>query len=82
MFLRDLFFLKKINWQLCACSAYRTALCKSKRGGFKDTHADDLLAPVLKVLLISNSLAFEILVVCLDFSLDNRANPSLLIDLL
>lgn len=29
--------------------AYRTAICKAKRGGFKDTHADDLLAPVLKV---------------------------------
>jgi hypothetical protein len=41
---------------LCACSAYRTALCKAKRGGFKDTHPDDILAPVLKVflLLISN----------------------------
>lgn len=31
--------------------AYRTPLCKSKRGGFKDTYADDLLAPVLKVFL-------------------------------
>jgi acetyl-CoA acyltransferase 1 len=31
--------------------AYRTPPCKSKRGGFKDTHADDLLAPVLKVCL-------------------------------
>ncbi|PKI36480.1 hypothetical protein CRG98_043118, partial [Punica granatum] len=29
-------------------AAYRTALCKSKRGGFKDTYPDDLLAPVLK----------------------------------
>lgn len=29
--------------------AYRTALCKSKRGGFKDTLPDDLLAPLLKV---------------------------------
>lgn len=32
-----------------SCSAYRTPICKAKRGGFKDTHADDLLAPVLKV---------------------------------
>ncbi|XP_058101288.1 3-ketoacyl-CoA thiolase 2, peroxisomal [Magnolia sinica] len=32
-------------------AAYRTALCKSKRGGFKDTHPDDLLAPVLKALI-------------------------------
>ncbi|KAM7261399.1 hypothetical protein ACFE04_008766 [Oxalis oulophora] len=32
-------------------SAYRTALCKSKRGGFKDTYPDDLLAPVLKAVV-------------------------------
>ncbi|XP_057430068.1 3-ketoacyl-CoA thiolase 2, peroxisomal [Lotus japonicus] len=32
-------------------AAYRTALCKAKRGGFKDTHADDLLAPVLKAVV-------------------------------
>ncbi|XP_077250922.1 3-ketoacyl-CoA thiolase 2, peroxisomal [Tasmannia lanceolata] len=32
-------------------AAYRTALCKSKRGGFKDTHPDDLLAPVLKAVI-------------------------------
>ncbi|KAL3531138.1 hypothetical protein ACH5RR_010460 [Cinchona calisaya] len=31
-------------------AAYRTAICKSKRGGFKDTPADDLLAAVLKAL--------------------------------
>ncbi|XP_027150692.1 3-ketoacyl-CoA thiolase 2, peroxisomal [Coffea eugenioides] len=31
--------------------AYRTAICKSKRGGFKNTLADDLLAPVLKALI-------------------------------
>ncbi|CAL5326914.1 unnamed protein product [Camellia sinensis] len=31
-------------------TAYRTALCKSKRGGFKDTYPDDLLAPVLRAL--------------------------------
>ena len=30
-------------------SAYRTAICKAKRGSFKDTHPEDLLAPVLKV---------------------------------
>jgi len=30
-------------------SAYRTAICKAKRGGFKDTLPDDLLASVLKV---------------------------------
>ncbi|XP_070669100.1 uncharacterized protein [Malus domestica] len=29
--------------------AYRTPICKAKRSGLKDTHADDLLAPVLKV---------------------------------
>jgi hypothetical protein len=50
------FILSKTIVILCACSAYRTALCKAKRGGFKDTHPDDILAPVLKVflLLISN----------------------------
>ncbi|KAI4319335.1 hypothetical protein MLD38_032943 [Melastoma candidum] len=32
-------------------AAYRTAICKSKRGGFKDTLADDLLAPVLKAVV-------------------------------
>ncbi|RVW24388.1 3-ketoacyl-CoA thiolase 2, peroxisomal [Vitis vinifera] len=36
--------------------AYRTALCKSKRGGFKDTYPDDLLAPVLRALLEKTNL--------------------------
>lgn len=33
----------------CVFSAYRTAICKAKRGGFKDTFAEDLLVPVFKV---------------------------------
>lgn len=33
-------------------SACRTPICKAKRGGFKDTLADDLLAPVLKVTAV------------------------------
>ncbi|KAE9621178.1 hypothetical protein Lal_00019777 [Lupinus albus] len=37
-------------------AAYRTALCKAKRGGFKDTHADDLLAPVLKAVIEKTNL--------------------------
>ncbi|XP_011034453.1 PREDICTED: 3-ketoacyl-CoA thiolase 2, peroxisomal-like [Populus euphratica] len=37
-------------------AAYRTPLCKSKRGGFKDTHADDLLASVLKALIEKTNL--------------------------
>ncbi|KAJ8763928.1 hypothetical protein K2173_003710 [Erythroxylum novogranatense] len=37
-------------------AAYRTALCKSKRGGFKDTFADDLLAPVLKAVIEKTKL--------------------------
>lgn len=41
------------------CSAYRTPICKSKRGGFKDTHPDDLLAAVLKVLLFSVYFAWN-----------------------
>ncbi|KAL4591052.1 hypothetical protein LXL04_004000 [Taraxacum kok-saghyz] len=32
-------------------AAYRSPLCKSKRGGFKDTYPDDILAPVLKALI-------------------------------
>ncbi|KAL5702542.1 acetyl-CoA C-acyltransferase [Ranunculus cassubicifolius] len=32
-------------------AAYRTALCKARRGQFKDTLADDLLAPVLKAVV-------------------------------
>ncbi|XVF81144.1 hypothetical protein PTKIN_Ptkin15bG0133100 [Pterospermum kingtungense] len=32
-------------------AACRTAICKAKRGGFKDTLPDDLLAPVLKALI-------------------------------
>ena len=38
---------------LIHCRAHRTALCKSKRGNFKDTYPDDLLAPVLRVCLLS-----------------------------
>jgi len=32
-------------------AAVRTAVCKAKRGGFKDTHPTDLLAPVLKAVV-------------------------------
>ncbi|XP_003632434.3 LOW QUALITY PROTEIN: 3-ketoacyl CoA thiolase 1, peroxisomal [Vitis vinifera] len=32
-------------------AACRTAICKAKRGGFKDTLPDDILAPVLKALI-------------------------------
>ncbi|KAE8076238.1 hypothetical protein FH972_014901 [Carpinus fangiana] len=40
-------------------AAHRTPICKSKRGGFKDTYPDDLLAPVLKVqFMLLFSLAF------------------------
>lgn len=37
-------------------SALRTPICKAKRGGFKDTHPDDLLAPVLKAVVESVGL--------------------------
>ncbi|XP_015887518.3 3-ketoacyl-CoA thiolase 2, peroxisomal [Ziziphus jujuba] len=37
-------------------AAHRTAICKSKRGGFKDTYADDILAPVLKALIEKTNL--------------------------
>eukprot|EP00249_Psilotum_nudum_P008017 c20988_g1_i1 orf=1-300(-) len=32
-------------------AAYRTPLCKFKRGGFKDTFPEDLLAPVLRAVV-------------------------------
>ncbi|KAJ7513901.1 hypothetical protein O6H91_23G019000 [Diphasiastrum complanatum] len=32
-------------------AAFRTPICKAKRGGFKDTYPDDLLAPVLKAVI-------------------------------
>lgn len=32
-------------------AAFRTALCKSKRGSFKDTPPEDLLAPLLKAVV-------------------------------
>ena len=37
-------------------ATHRTPICKSKRGGFKDTHADDLLAPVLKAVIEKTKL--------------------------
>ncbi|CAA2975899.1 3-ketoacyl- thiolase 2, peroxisomal [Olea europaea subsp. europaea] len=37
-------------------AACRTAICKSKRGGFKDTLPEDLLAPVLKALIEKTGL--------------------------
>lgn len=37
-------------------AAYRTAICKARRGGFKDTLPDDLLASVLKAVVERTSL--------------------------
>lgn len=37
-------------------AACRTAICKARRGGFKDTLADDLLAAVLKALIDKTAL--------------------------
>ncbi|XP_042400262.1 3-ketoacyl-CoA thiolase 1, peroxisomal-like [Zingiber officinale] len=37
-------------------AACRTPICKSRKGGFKDTYPDDLLAPVLKALLDKTQL--------------------------
>ncbi|EEF41274.1 3-ketoacyl CoA thiolase 1, peroxisomal [Ricinus communis] len=39
------------NDDVVIVAAYRTAICKSKRRGFKDTHPDDLLGSVLKALI-------------------------------
>lgn len=40
--------------------AVRTEICKAKHGGLKDTLADDLLAPPLKVSWTSSFLYFYI----------------------
>ncbi|KAL1834890.1 hypothetical protein ACET3Z_004541 [Daucus carota] len=37
-------------------AAYRTAICKAKRGGFKDTLPDDLLGAVLKAVIDKTNL--------------------------
>nr|XP_043631059.1 3-ketoacyl-CoA thiolase 2, peroxisomal-like [Erigeron canadensis] len=37
-------------------AAYRSPLCKSKRGGLKDTYPEDILAPVLKALIEKTNL--------------------------
>ncbi|KAJ4969380.1 hypothetical protein NE237_016081 [Protea cynaroides] len=37
-------------------AAYRTPLCRAKRGGFKDTFVDDLLGTVLKALIEKTNL--------------------------
>ncbi|KAL2540730.1 3-ketoacyl-CoA thiolase 2 [Abeliophyllum distichum] len=37
-------------------AASRTPICKAKRGGFKDTLPDELLAPVLKALIEKTEL--------------------------
>ncbi|KAL3695666.1 hypothetical protein R1sor_009742 [Riccia sorocarpa] len=37
-------------------AAYRTPLCKAKRGGFKDTPAEDMLAPVLRAVVESTGI--------------------------
>ncbi|KAJ0092630.1 hypothetical protein Patl1_25887 [Pistacia atlantica] len=42
--------------EFCVAELIRTALCKSKRGSFKDTYPDDLLAPVLKALIEKTNL--------------------------
>lgn len=37
-------------------AAYRTAICRAKKGGFKDTPAEDLLASVLKAVIEKTEL--------------------------
>jgi hypothetical protein len=44
-------------------SAYRTAICKAKRGGFKDTFAEDLLVPVFKVYALLGCFPFCIFII-------------------
>lgn len=37
-------------------AAFRTPICRAKRGGFKDTFLEDLLAPVLKAVVDSTGI--------------------------
>ncbi|XP_010484150.1 PREDICTED: 3-ketoacyl-CoA thiolase 1, peroxisomal-like isoform X1 [Camelina sativa] len=37
-------------------AAQRTALCKAKRGSFKDTYPDDLLASVLRAMIVKTNV--------------------------
>ena len=41
-------------------SAVRTALCKAKRGGFKDTPVDDLIATVLRETIARTGVEPEV----------------------
>ncbi|KAG1354840.1 3-ketoacyl-CoA thiolase 2, peroxisomal [Cocos nucifera] len=45
-----------VDWVAAVQCACRTAICKSNRGGFKNTHPEDLLAPLLKALLDKTKL--------------------------
>ena len=44
-------------------SAVRTAVTRAKKGGFKDTHPEDLLAAALKVLFDSFLMGVVVVVV-------------------
>ena len=48
-FFNEFTFSKTFGVNIMSNSACRTPICKAKRGGFKDTLPDDILAPVLKV---------------------------------
>lgn len=51
-------FSSSSSSSVCYCSAYRTPICKAKRGGFKDTYPEDLLTVVLKVRSLSCFLSY------------------------
>ncbi|GKB27025.1 hypothetical protein Tco_0866426 [Tanacetum coccineum] len=50
-------------------NAYRTSLCKSKRGGLKDTYPNDILALVLKILI-----QLKLVISSSDLSWDSAPN--------
>lgn len=66
------FFLMHMEEILIDCntlsvsSAYRTAICKARRGGFKDTFAEDLLVPVFKVCALLCCFLFCIFILLLN----------------
>jgi len=44
-------------------SAYRTPICKAKRGSFKDTYPEDLLTVVLKVYCLCDPVSLVLVLI-------------------
>jgi len=69
---------KKQDNDVVIVAAVRTPICRAKRGGLKDTYAEDLLTPVLKSLLsrskISPALIGDIVIGSVLGQNNQRAN--------